>query len=1014
MKSFPSLAILCVLTLAISASAFGQGALTGVVTDSLTHEKLVGVNVVLLGTGIGNATNIEGEYKIMNIPLKTYEVRVSCIGYEVKIRKVDFTKTADQRLNFQLNQTVIQGQEVVITGQMRGQVAAVNQQVSSKTIVNVVSEERIKELPDANAAEAIGRLPGVALQRSGGEANKIVLRGMSSEFGSVSVDGVRIPPTDADSRGVDLSMVSQGSLAGIELFKALTSDKDADAIAGTVNLVTKNAPSERTIQVDTKGAYNKLNKTAKQYDLAVKYGERFFNNLLGVQIAGNLEQRDRSSENVGIDYDLNYDSKFTDYIITDLTLQYVDEVRKRGGGSILLDFNTPDNGTIKFSNVYSSTSRNFITYSRNYPQTAVYGPVYSDRDQEQNINTFNSSLHGKNYIFGLTADWGLSFAQSRSQYPYDYYIDFFEPSNNLVSGMKAIPQSNLKGPPESYIDYAYNNFSAAFLDWSYYRAQNNSDKEKTAYLDLTQNYTFGSMFFGELKVGGKYRQKARDKDQSQLTSNHEIFGFDSDERWPDGTIHPKNFSGSRFANDQFPGGKILLSYFLDPSPPERSLYDKYRLYPMITNDAIRSWWDINQNGISGSVSEYVVDGQAAAGSYGVIERVSAGYLMNTLNVGQDVTFIAGVRVESENNDYTSRFSPIPLSGYPAVGGVLKDTSAKYSEVEWLPNVQLALKPFDFMNVRLAAYQALARPDFNYRLTEVVARNSATALPRGVPAEYGTAVYYGNPNLTAGKAWNFEANASFFSNTIGLFSLSAYYKNIDNMYHLANFILVEGPLTANGQKYLDNNGINWKNPFNSNSTSYYISYPYNSSKPTKIWGFEIEHQANLGFLPGLLKNIVLSYNVSIVRSETYIKSYAMTDSIWVVTHSRFGDQTNLYLTPEYFELKQKMEGQPELYGNVALGYDIGGFSARLSLFFQSEYTSAYSADGKNDIVTNKLTRLDLALKQQITSNLAIMVNVNNLTNADESTAYKSRLAGWKLQNSSTNYGMTADAAVRLTF
>jgi outer membrane receptor protein involved in Fe transport len=110
----------------------------------------------------------------------------------------------------------------------------------------------------------------------------------------------------------------------------------------------------------------------------------------------------------------------------------------------------------------------------------------------------------------------------------------------------------------------------------------------------------------------------------------------------------------------------------------------------------------------------------------------------------------------------------------------------------------------------------------------------------------------------------------------------------------------------------------------------------------------------------------------------------------------------------------MEGQPELYGNAALGYDIGGFSVRLSLFFQSEYTSAYSADGKNDIVTNKLTRLDLALKQQITNNIAVMVNLNNLTNADESTAYKSRVAGWKLQNSSTNYGMTADAAVRVTF
>jgi hypothetical protein len=235
-----------------------------------------------------------------------------------------------------------------------------------------------------------------------------------------------------------------------------------------------------------------------------------------------------------------------------------------------------------------------------------------------------------------------------------------------------------------------------------------------------------------------------------------------------------------------------------------------------------------------------------------------------------------------------------------------------------------------------------------------------------------------------------------------------------MYHLANYILVEGPLTNNGQKYLDDHGITWKNPYPSNSMSYYISYPYNSSKPTKVWGFEVEHQANLGFLPGLLKNMVLSYNVSIVRSETYIKSYAMTDPHWIYTNSRFGVDSALYFAPSYSDLKQKLEGQPELYGNAALGYDIAGFSVRLSLFFQSEFTTAYSADGRNDIVTNKMTRLDLALKQQITNNIAVMVNLNNLTSVDESTSYKNRTTGWTLLYNSQNYGMTADAAVRITF
>ena len=59
---------------------------------------------------------------------------------------------------------------------------AINQQLSSTTIKNIVSKNEIQELPEANAAEAVGRLPGVSLERSGGEGNKVVIRGMASNI----------------------------------------------------------------------------------------------------------------------------------------------------------------------------------------------------------------------------------------------------------------------------------------------------------------------------------------------------------------------------------------------------------------------------------------------------------------------------------------------------------------------------------------------------------------------------------------------------------------------------------------------------------------------------------------------------------------------------------------------------------------------------------------------------------------------------------------------------------------
>ena len=218
------------------------------VTDSITQKPLIGANVFLMGTSLGAATDIEGRYSISNIPQDKYIVKISYIGYKAKELEVQIQNNITTELNIQLSLDVLMGQEVVVTGQMVGQISAINQQLSSNTIINVVSEEKIQELPDANAAETIGRLPGVSVTRSGGEANKIILRGLGDQYVNVTIDGVRIPSTDALGRGIDLSTISQNSLAGIELFKALTADKDADGIAGSVNLVTKRAPSQRQIK----------------------------------------------------------------------------------------------------------------------------------------------------------------------------------------------------------------------------------------------------------------------------------------------------------------------------------------------------------------------------------------------------------------------------------------------------------------------------------------------------------------------------------------------------------------------------------------------------------------------------------------------------------------------------------------------------------------------------------------------------------------------------------------------
>ena len=76
------------------------------------------------------------------------------------------------------------------------------------------------------------------------------------------------------------------------------------------------------------------------------------------------------------------------------------------------------------------------------------------RDREQTIETFNGSIRGDNYLWGLNLAWGLAFGQSSAEYPYDYEMIFVEPS-----GMNPVPA--FRSNPEQLINYAVNNFSAA-------------------------------------------------------------------------------------------------------------------------------------------------------------------------------------------------------------------------------------------------------------------------------------------------------------------------------------------------------------------------------------------------------------------------------------------------------------------------------------------------------------------------------------------------------------------------
>jgi TonB-dependent receptor len=1005
LKFFVYYFFLAIIILFYSNFSQAQGKLTGVIKDSSSNSKLVGANVFIMGTSLGASTTINGQYLITDIPVGPQKIKISYIGYTPKIIDVEIVDNRILQLDVEISVQVLEGEEVVITGQASGQISAINQQVSSNTIINVVSEEKLKELPDANAAETIGHLPGVSILRSGGEANKIILRGLDSKFTSITINGVKVPATDETSRGVDLSMFSQTSLAGIELFKALTPDKDGDAIAGSVNLVTKKAPEVRVIRSDFEGSYNNLMESAKQYELSLFYGERFFDNVLGLQFAGALENRIRSNERVSVNYSFNQGFA-GDYFINDFLLEFTDESRKRGGLSLLLDINTPDGGVIRINNVYGSTSRDYFLSTRDYP--ALGGgnqdgnPEYTYREREQNIETFNGSIRGDNYLWGLNLAWGLAFGQSSAEYPYDYEMIFVEPS-----GMNPVPA--FRSNPEQLINYAINNFSAANLYWTNYRSQHNYDKERTAFMDIGQSFVISNFFSGEVKGGGKYRTKDRSNDRTEDFTPYYLGRWMNYERVPDGTFREKDFTGTPFEDWwRAGGGSISVDQFFN-SYTDRSIFDSYLLNPLIDQDRLRAWWDLNRYGVNSSGStqpnaqEVWANPLIQYDDYNITERVLAGYLMATLNFGQELTVLGGARVETEDNDYIASYMPTSVGGFPVTANTIRDTSSSASGTIWLPNLNISYRPADFVNIRAAVYKALSRPDFNMRLDRFIG---------GRPAEVGSQqlIYVGNPELKSAEAWNYELNTSFFGNEIGLISFSVYYKEINYMYHMLNNFNTAAERDANGvlqDSIMMFFGIDWKSQMA--TSAYNLTLPYNSPDPTKVWGFEFEQQINFHFLPGLLKNIVLSYNFSLINSETTVYMSRIVTTVDSSGPFPIYRSKNILVTKT-----EKLEGMPEFLGNVSLGYDIDGFSGRVSVFHKGEHNVSFSATGINDQITNAFTRVDLALRQKITDWLSLYLNVNNITNVEDGSSLTSRQYGYTLFDQSEQYGTTADLGITLQF
>src|SRR5712692_1209800 len=288
-----AVAVLLLTPVRFVSSQASSGAIAVRVTDT-TGVSLYAANVRLVGTPYTGATEQSGAFRFSAVPAGSYLVRVSALGYAPESSRVEVDGGQTATVAAALHPAAILLSPVAINAQRMGETkrAALNHQQASANIVTVLSGDEIRALPNANAAEAAGRIPGVSIERDEGEGKFVQIRGTEPHLSNVTVDGSHVPGTEQGNRIPKLDDIPSDVLAAIEVSKTLTADMDADAIGGSVNLVTKTPEGRpRGYLSGQFGHITLLNHTTEQGGLV--YGGRSEDGRLGFLLGGSLDRFNR-------------------------------------------------------------------------------------------------------------------------------------------------------------------------------------------------------------------------------------------------------------------------------------------------------------------------------------------------------------------------------------------------------------------------------------------------------------------------------------------------------------------------------------------------------------------------------------------------------------------------------------------------------------------------------------------------------------------------------------------------
>ncbi len=991
-KLFCSFMLICFFMSGIlNAQSKSKGTLMGRITGSGDNVALPYATVLVAGTNNGASTDMSGNYIIRNIEIGKQTIFVSFLGYEPRNIDVDIKPGVINKLDVTLTVSTIKGEEIIVTAQRAGQQDAINQQLNSQTIVDIVSPDRIRENPDANAAEAIGRLPGVSLIRSGGEGVGLVIRGLDSKYSTVSLNGVQLPSTSLSDRGTSISGISQYLLEGVAVYKSISADMEGNSVAGSVDLTLAPAEGKLKYSVIAQGGYNKLNDYWGNYKLEGDVSNRFFDNMLGVRFSLDAENVNRGRQTMSAAYDISsnkYSGLYYEPVyLINAVLNDISQLINKQAATLVLDGNPTANTKIMLYNFFSNSGGSYTNVNKTYtPLSAILDYNIDQRNSGRNL-LYSSSLRVEHTFDWLDVDYGAAFSQTHSYEPnqrtWQFRLDnAFDEKYRDSSITRSLT-------PSQIVNLSNDNASASSLNQIYLfnMGSNSSDlmqKNRTLYYDFKIPFKFGDALSGHIKTGGKYKYDTRVVDfmmANQFAATNPKMG--------------KYISDTDYWLEMN-GAKITASPFYDHTVGN-FLNNQYNFgwYPNLTrlNQIWDAWNDFSTKLIAKGIDS-VLNTLGAPTRVGFIpdyygssihnqsisEKYFANYILAQIDYSDVFMILPGVRYERVVDDMLGNFV-YNLSQSYTLDFPRTYVSAHREDEFWLPMIQMKIKPAEWLQIHASYTKTLGRPSYEQMIPN-------TFVNKGLKPYIYQA---GNPNLRPEQWSSYDIQVSLFGNELGLFSVDGFYKEAKDLIWTRSYTRIKGDPLVPGFPDIE---------------QVKVYQTINNQYKTFIKGLEFSWQTNFWYLPMPFKYFSLNVNYTAMKSETKYPVQRLYTTYQYVSGRPVATVVRVDSVAA-----NSLINQPSDMANVSLGFNYKGLNLWLSYMYNGSILKDWNIQRELVGLQSSYQKWDLQISQKLPlEGLTILFNISNINNAEQISAQPSD----SRPTYTEQYGWTSDFGINYAF